>query len=134
MPKAPKKPVPTTRKGATPKSTPKPKAMPKPKQSAVPKDQAALMPHEVLLAVARGETIADHIPTFEERVEAAKAAAPYFAAKSASTAVEAGKPALDHEAALAALDQSEPAHAAHDSITQKEREAQDGDSDQFEQG
>jgi acetyl esterase/lipase len=128
MPKAPKKPKtsPAPRKAATPKSKAKP--------AAEPKDQAALMPHEVLLAVARGETIADHIPTFEERVEAAKAAAPYFAAKSASTATEAGKTVLDHEAALAALDEGEPAQSAHDPITQKESEATDGDSDQFEQG
>jgi len=66
-----------------------------------------LLPHEVLLAVARGEVIADHVPTFEERVEAAKAAAPYFAPKGATTS----KPVktLAHEEALAALDQAEPA-------------------------
>ena len=69
--------------------------------------RSELLPHEVLLAVARGEVIADHVPTFEERVEAAKAAAPYFAPKGTATS----KPvkALAHEEALAALDQAEPA-------------------------
>ena len=58
-------------------------------------DKAAasgLLPHEFLLAVARGERIpmpadgadAFHVPTIEQRLEAAKAAAPYFAARLAA--------------------------------------------------
>ena len=42
---------------------------------------SGLLPHEFLLAVTRGETIDGHAPTFEERLEAARAAAPYFAPK-----------------------------------------------------
>ncbi len=71
-------------------------------------DMKNLLPHEVLLAVARGEVIADHVPTFDERVEAAKAAAPYFAPKSpAAASLRTGRKqaSLDHEAALLALDQ-----------------------------
>jgi len=33
------------------------------------------LPHEFLLRVARGEEIDGHIPTFAERIDAAKAAA-----------------------------------------------------------
>lgn len=46
------------------------------------------LPHQFLLRVARGETVSDHTPTFAERVDAAKAAAPNFAARLASTKIE----------------------------------------------
>jgi hypothetical protein len=42
---------------------------------------SGLLPHEFLLAVSRGEAVGDHFPTFEERLDAAKAAAPYYAPK-----------------------------------------------------
>ena len=42
-------------------------------------DPAAPLPHELLLAVARGERVGEHEPTFAERVAAAKASARYFA-------------------------------------------------------
>ena len=54
------------------------------KTSREQRDRAAesgLLPHEFLLAVTRGETIGDYVPTFQERLEAAKAAAPFFAPK-----------------------------------------------------
>jgi len=95
-------------------SSPDAPATPKRRAAAKPRDQAdssTLMPHEVLLAVARGEVIADHVPTFEERVEAAKAAAPYFAPKPPGAKPAAGSPKAGigpavggHEEALAALD------------------------------
>lgn len=58
-------------------------------------DKAAasgLLPHQFLLAVARGERIpmpaegdcVFHTPTITERLDAAKAAAPYFAARLAA--------------------------------------------------
>jgi len=47
------------------------------------------LPHEFLLKVSRGEKIGDHEPTFSERVDAAKAAAPYYAARLATTRIEA---------------------------------------------
>ena len=47
------------------------------------------LPHEFLLRVARGETIDDHTPAFNERVDAAKAAAPYYAPRLATTNVDA---------------------------------------------
>lgn len=46
------------------------------------------LPHEFLLRVARGESIDEHVPEFRDRVDAAKAAAPYFAPRLAATAVE----------------------------------------------
>lgn len=47
-------------------------------------EASGMLPHEFLLAVTRGESISEHRPTFEERLEAAKAAAPYYAPKLAS--------------------------------------------------
>lgn len=44
---------------------------------------AGLLPHEFLCAVARGEVIDGHAPTFAERMTAAAAAAPYFAPRLA---------------------------------------------------
>ena len=43
------------------------------------------LPHELLLRISRGETIDGHAPAFSERMDAAKAAAPYFAPKLAAT-------------------------------------------------
>jgi hypothetical protein len=43
------------------------------------------LPHEFLLRIARGESIDGHAPAFNERMDAAKAAAPYFAPKLAAT-------------------------------------------------
>lgn len=40
-----------------------------------------LLPHQFLLAVMRGEVIDGHTPTFEQRIDAAKACAPYYAPK-----------------------------------------------------
>lgn len=48
------------------------------------------LPHEFLLAVSRGEKVGEYEPTFEDRLDAAKAAAPYYAPKLA--AVEHGGP------------------------------------------
>jgi hypothetical protein len=39
------------------------------------------LPHQFLLRVARGAKIGDYQPTFAERLDAAKAAAPYYAPK-----------------------------------------------------
>lgn len=44
-------------------------------------ETTGLLPGEILLAVARGEDILGRPPTFEERVDAAKAAAPYYQPK-----------------------------------------------------
>lgn len=43
------------------------------------KARSGLLPHEFLLKVMRGHPFGKYKPTFEERIEAAKAAAPYFA-------------------------------------------------------
>lgn len=51
--------------------------------------QAGLLPHEFLAAVARGEVIDGHLPSFDERLDAAKAAAPFYAPKLAATQVTA---------------------------------------------
>lgn len=45
---------------------------------------AGEMPHEFLL---RGEAVDGTVPTFAERLDAAKAAAPYFAPKLAAVAL-----------------------------------------------
>ncbi len=55
-------------------STPTPKPTPTAASGA-----GAPLPHELLLAVARGERVGEHEPTFAERVAAAKASARYFA-------------------------------------------------------
>ena len=51
--------------------------------------KAGLLPHEFLAAIVRGEGVGGRPPTFAERLDAAKAAAPYFAARLASTKIEA---------------------------------------------
>lgn len=43
------------------------------------------LPHMILLRIARGEVLDGHTPAFSERMDAAKAAAPYFAPKLAAT-------------------------------------------------
>lgn len=48
---------------------------------------SGLLPHEFLLAVTRGEAVDGYVPSFAERLEAAKAAAPFYAPKL--SAVEA---------------------------------------------
>lgn len=47
------------------------------------------LPHEFLLRIARGESIDGHAPAFNERIDAAKAAAPYFAPRLATTSIDA---------------------------------------------
>jgi hypothetical protein len=47
------------------------------------------LPHEFLLRVSRGESIDGHEPGFSERIDAAKAAAPYFAPRLSTTAIDA---------------------------------------------
>ena len=44
---------------------------------------AGELPHEFLLRVMRGEAVDGTVPTFAELIDAAKAAAPYFAPKLA---------------------------------------------------
>jgi hypothetical protein len=48
---------------------------------------AGLLPHELLAAVARGEEIDGVVPTFEQRIDAAKACAPYFAPRLSNSNV-----------------------------------------------
>ena len=61
------------------------------KMSAASRQAAAAtgeLPHEFLLRVMRGEPIEDHTPTFEERLDAAKAAAPFYAPRLATQQVK----------------------------------------------
>lgn len=51
--------------------------------------KAGMLPHELLLAISRGEAIDGHVPSFAERVDAAKAAAPFYAPKLAAVDVNA---------------------------------------------
>lgn len=46
------------------------------------------LPHEFLLRVSRGETIDGENPAFDKRIDAAKAAAPYFAPRLATATVQ----------------------------------------------
>ena len=46
--------------------------------------ESGMLPHELLLAISRGEAIGGVTPTFEQRLEAARHAAPYFAPKLAA--------------------------------------------------
>ena len=50
--------------------------------------QTGELPHEFLLRVARGETIDGARPTLERRIDAAKAAAPYYAARLTTTTLQ----------------------------------------------
>lgn len=45
------------------------------------------LPHEFLLTVARGEKIDETVPKLDQRIDAAKAAAPYFAPRMSATDV-----------------------------------------------
>lgn len=47
--------------------------------------EKGMLPHEFLAAVARGEEIDGVTPTFEQRVDAAKACAPFYAPRLSST-------------------------------------------------
>lgn len=47
------------------------------------------LPHAFLARVARGDEIDGHKPTFNERMDAAKAAAPYFAPRLSTTDISA---------------------------------------------
>ena len=49
----------------------------------------ARLPHEILLAIARGEAIDGHVPTLDERMTAARIAAPFYAPRLASVVHEA---------------------------------------------
>ena len=62
------------------------------KMSQFARDEAAKtgeLPHEFLLRVSRGGAVQEYTPSFQERIDAAKAAAPYFAPKLSTTAVDA---------------------------------------------
>lgn len=50
--------------------------------------QSGELPHVFLLRVARGEKIDKHKPTFEDRIDAAKACAAFFAPKLQAMAVQ----------------------------------------------
>lgn len=55
-------------------------------QSVIDRAKAkGMLPHEFLAAVARGEEIDGITPTFEQRVDAAKACAPFYAPRLSST-------------------------------------------------
>lgn len=62
------------------------------KMSKKAREEAAMtgeLPHEYLLRISRGEEIDGYKPTFTERMDAAKAAAPYFAPRLSTTDVNA---------------------------------------------
>lgn len=65
--------------------------------------EAGMLPHEFLAAVARGEPVDGYVPTFEDRLDAAKAAAPFYAPRLASTQVQASI-THSHEDMLDALE------------------------------
>ncbi|WP_199235164.1 hypothetical protein [Azospirillum sp. TSA6c] len=52
---------------------------------------SGMLPHEFLLAIMRDE-VAGETPTFEQRLDAAKAAAPYYAPKLAAVSNEHSGP------------------------------------------
>jgi len=57
-----------------------------------------MLPHELLLAISRGQVINGHRPTFQERLHAAKAAAPFYAPKLQSTTMKGSEdePVVTH--------------------------------------
>ena len=58
------------------------------------------LPHEFLLSVTRGETIGEKSPSLDQRIDAAKASAPFYAPKLATTEVRVSgnplKELMDH--------------------------------------
>ena len=48
------------------------------------------LPHEMLLAIARGQKVNGHEPTFEQQLEAMARAAPYYAPRFASKVEHTG--------------------------------------------
>ena len=50
-----------------------------------------MMPHEFLLKVARGETIDGHVPSFEQRLDAARQILPYYAPRLSPESASDGK-------------------------------------------
>ena len=54
----------------------------------------SLMPHELMLKIARGETIGGHKPTFRERFAAAKQALPYYAPRLAPEKAKDDEPLI----------------------------------------
>jgi hypothetical protein len=78
----------SSRGGKRPNAGRKPGAPNRANQERIEAAKAAgLLPHEILLAVARGEDVFGSTPTTSERLDAAKAAAPYYAARLASVEV-----------------------------------------------
>lgn len=76
---------------------------------------SGLLPHEFLLSVVRGEAIGGYVPSFGERLEAAKAAAPFYAPKlSAVEATLLHKPVerMSDEELQAIIDEETAALAA----------------------
>lgn len=65
----------------------RPKGVPNKKTAAFLEGARAQgqLPHEFLLAVSRGEKFGNHEPTFLERIDAAKAAAQFYAPRLAAT-------------------------------------------------
>jgi hypothetical protein len=55
-----------------------------PRERAERAAASGLLPHEFLLAVCRGEVFDGHVPSFDERLDAAGKAAPYYAPKLAN--------------------------------------------------
>ena len=47
------------------------------------------LPHEILLAIARGEAVDGYTPTLPERITAARIAAPFYAPRLANVVHEA---------------------------------------------
>ena len=54
----------------------------------------ALLPHELLLKIARGAVIDGHRPSFAERMAAARQAQPYFAARLAPERAKDNEPLI----------------------------------------
>ncbi|HJX17774.1 MAG TPA: hypothetical protein VJ437_06210 [Acidiferrobacterales bacterium] len=77
--------------------------------SQVAREKAARtgeLPHEFLLQVMRGHKITGHKPTFSERMDAAKAAAPYYAPRLAAVAANVNQTNDPVRDLLAAIDGS----------------------------
>jgi hypothetical protein len=71
------------RRKGTPKTGGRKRGTPNRRSAEAIKKAAAagMLPHEFLCAVARGEEIDGHKPTFQERMTAARDAAPFYAAR-----------------------------------------------------
>ena len=57
------------------------------REARVKAQASGQLPHEFLLSIVRGEAVGEKVPSLDQRIDAAKASAPFYAPKMAATEV-----------------------------------------------